>query len=200
MMLFHYDYFDEARRGGQGLVGWYTLTLNEGASPVEVANAIDAEFANSPSETETSTESAFAQSFMEQMGNIALIVQLILGAVFFTLLLVTGNTMAQSVRERISELAVLKTVGFRDRTVLGIVISESMLIMAIGGTLGLLVGAGLARMANETFSAMAGIGLSLSAESLVLAILIMIVAGIVSGIFPALKAMRLSIVDALARG
>jgi putative ABC transport system permease protein len=200
MMLFHYDYFDEARRGGQGLVGWYTLTLNEGASPVEVANAVDDEFANSPNETETSTESAFAQSFMEQMGNIALIVQLILGAVFFTVLLVTGNTMAQSVRERISELAVLKTVGFRDRTVLGIVISESMLIMVIGGTLGLLAGAGLARMASEMFSAMAGIGLSLSAESLALAILIMIVAGIVSGIFPALKAMRLSIVDALARG
>jgi putative ABC transport system permease protein len=200
MMLFHYDYFDEARAGGQGLVGWYILTLNEGANPVEVANAIDAEFANSPNETETSTESAFAQSFMEQMGNIALIVQLILGAVFFTLLLVTGNTMAQSVRERINELAVLKTVGFRDRTVLGIVISESLLIMVIGGTLGLLAGAGLARIASEAFSGMAGIGLSLSAESLALAILLMIAAGIVSGIFPALKAMRLSIVDALARG
>jgi len=200
MMLFHYDYFDEARRGGQGLVGWYTLTLNEGANPAEVANAIDAEFANSPNETETSTEAAFAQSFMEQMGNIALIVQLILGAVFFTLLLVTGNTMAQSVRERINELAVLKTVGFRDRTVLGIVISESLLIMIIGGALGLLAGAGLAKAASAMFAAMGGIGLSLSAETLALAILIMIVAGVLSGIFPALKAMRLSIVDALARG
>ena len=199
MMLFHYEYFDEARRGGQGQVGWYTLTLNEGANPVEVANAVDAEFANSPNETETSTEAAFAESFVEQLGNIALIVQLILGAVFFTLLLVTGNTMSQSVRERISELAVLKTVGFRDRTVLGIVISESILIMVIGGGLGLLFGWVATSALSSTFASMMGMELSLSTGLVAMGIGIMIFAGVGAGIFPALSAMRLSIVDALAR-
>ena len=132
-MLFNYDYFEEARAFGKGTVGWYILRVAPGANPVEVAQAIDEQFANSPNETETSTEAAFAASFAKQFGNIALIVQLILGAVFFTLLLVAGNTMSQSVRERIPELAVLKTVGFSDGSVLGIVLSESILIIALGG-------------------------------------------------------------------
>jgi putative ABC transport system permease protein len=200
MMLFNYDYFDEARQFGQGLVGWYTITMADGANPAEVANAVDAEFANSPNETETSTEAAFAQSFMEQFGNIALIVQLILGAVFFTLLLVTGNTMSQSVRERIGELAVLKTVGFSDSTVLAIVLAESILIVTIGGVLGLLLGAGFAAVMSGTFAAMMGVGLSLSPGALALGIGIMLATGIAAGLFPALKARSLTIVEALARG
>lgn len=200
MFFFHYDYFNEARAFMRDVVGWYVLTLAEGANPVEVANAIDAQFENSAAETETSTEDAFAKSFMEQMGNIALIVQLILGAVFFTLLLVTGNTMAQSVRERVGELAVLKTVGFSDRTVLGVVLAESILIIVIGGGLGLLAGAGLAAIASDALSATMGVGLSVTSESIALGVTIMIAAGILAGIFPALHAMRLTIVDALARG
>ena len=199
-MLFQYDYFNEARRFGDGLIGWYVLSVAEGADPVEVANAIDAEFANSPRETETSTEQAFAASFAKQFGNIALIVQLILGAVFFTLLLVTGNTMAQSVRERIPELAVLKTVGFKDGTVLGIVMAESILIMVIGGGLGLGIGWMVAQSLNEALAAIIGGGIFLSGQAFLVAIVIMIGAGVAAGIFPALKAMRLSIVDALARG
>ena len=199
MMLFHYDYFDEARAGGQGLVGWYTIMLNDGANPVEVANAVDAEFANSPNETKTSTEDAFARSFMEQLGDIALIVQLILGAVFFTLLLVTGNTMSQSVRERIGELAVLKTVGFSDRTMLGVVLSESILIMVIGGGLGLLFGWVAVTALSGAFTSMLGIGLSLSPGLVIMGVAFMIAAGVIAGIFPALSAMRLPIVDALAR-
>lgn len=200
IMLFRYDYFDEARQFGQGLVGWYIVDLDDGADPVAVSNAIDNEFANSPRETETSTEQAFAASFAEQLGNIALIVQLILGAVFFTLLLVTGNTMAQSVRERIGELAVLKTVGFRDGTVLGIVMAESVLIMSIGGALGLILGWILMQGLSKAFAAIIGTGLFLSAGAWIGAALIVVVAGIAAGIFPALHAMRLSIVDALARG
>jgi len=199
-MLFQYDYFNEARAFGDGLIGWYVLSVADGADPVEVAKAIDAEFANSPRETDTSTEQAFAATFAKQFGNIALIVQLILGAVFFTLLLVTGNTMAQSVRERISELAVLKTVGFRDGTVLGIVMAESILIMVIGGGLGLGIGWMVAQGINEALGAMIGGGIFLSVQALLVAVLIMIGAGIAAGIFPAIKAMRLSIVDALARG
>ncbi len=198
-MLFNYDYFEEARGFGKGTAGWYILRIAPGADAVEVANAIDAQFANSPSETETSTEAAFAASFAKQFGNIAMIVQLILGAVFFTLLLVAGNTMSQSVRERIPELAVLKTVGFRDVSVLGIVLSESILIIMMGGLLGLGIGWVLVQGAAREMGASLP-GVYLSPEAMLFAVGIMIGAGILAGLFPALKAMRLSIVDALARG
>jgi putative ABC transport system permease protein len=198
-MLFHYDYFEEARAFGKGTVGWYILRIARGANPVEVANTVDAQFANSPNETKTSTEQAFVESFSKQFGNIALIVSLILGAVFFTLLLVSGNTMAQSVRERISELAVLKTLGFPDRAVLAIVLSESILIMLIGGLLGLGIGWLLVQGLASNLGALLP-GLFLSPQAALGALGLIAAAGIAAGIFPALTAMRLSIVDALARG
>lgn len=196
--LFQYDYFEEARAFGKGTVGWYILRVTPDADPVQVANAIDLQFANSANETETSTEAAFAQSFAKQFGNIGLIVTMILGAVFFTLLLVSGNTMSQSVRERISELAVLKTLGFTDRSVLGIVLAEAVLIMLMGGLLGLGIGWLLVMGAAQQLGAFLP-GIFLSPEAILTAVGIMIGAGIVAGIFPALKAMRLSIIDALAR-
>jgi putative ABC transport system permease protein len=198
LFLFHYDYFDEARAFGQGLVGWYILRVEPGASPVDVRSAVDVQFENSRNQTETSTEAAFAQSFAKQYGNITLIVSLVLGAVFFTLLLVSGNTMSQSVRERISELAVLKTLGFEDRTVLGIVLSESILIMLIGGLLGIGVGWVLVQGVSQQAGAFLP-GIYLSPTAVLTSISIMVGAGIVAGIFPALHAMRLSIIDALAR-
>ena len=198
LMLFQYDYFEESRAFGKGTVGWYILRVSPGADTVQVAKAIDLQFENSPSETKTSTEAAFAKSFTQQFGNIALIVTLILGAVFFTLLLVSGNTMSQSVRERISELAVLKTLGFTDQSVLGIVLSESILIMLIGGLLGLGIGWVLVQGMAEQMGAFLP-GLFLSPGAILGAVAIMIGAGLVAGIFPALKAMRLSIIDALAR-
>lgn len=197
-LLFQYDYFDEARAFGNGTVGWYILRVAPGSDPVQVGNTIDAQFANSPNETETSTEAAFAQSFAKQLGNIALIVTLILGAVFFTLLLVSGNTMSQSVRERINELAVLKTLGFTDGAMLGIVLAESIAIMLIGGLLGLGIGWVIVQGAAQAVGAFLP-GIFLSPQAMGTAFLIMIGAGVVAGIFPALKAMRLSIVDALAR-
>lgn len=198
-MLFNYDYFEEARAFGKGTAGWYILRVAKDANPVEIAAAIDAQFANSANETETSTEAAFAASFAKQFGNIALIVQLILGAVFFTLLLVAGNTMSQSVRERISELAVLKTLGFSDRSVLGIVLSESMLIMLMGGLLGLGLGwVVVGGMAQQMGAFLPGI--YLTPQAMLIAVSMMAGAGILAGVFPAVKAMRLSIVDALARG
>lgn len=198
LLLFHYDYFEEARAFGKGTVGWYILRIESGADPVAVANSIDLQFANSPNETETSTEAAFAQSFAKQFGNIALIVTLILGAVFFTLLLVSGNTMSQSVRERTSELAVLKTLGFSDGAVLGLVIAESILIMLIGGVFGLAAGWLLVQGAAAAIGAFLP-GIYLSPTAAGVAVTIMLGAGVLAGIFPALKAMRLSIVDALAR-
>lgn len=198
LMLFNYDYFEEARAFGKGTVGWYILRIDDGADPVAVANAIDLRFANSPNETKTSTEAAFAQSFAKQFGNIALIVTLILGAVFFTILLVSGNTMSQSVRERIAELAVLKTLGFSDRTVLAIVLSESVLIMLLGGMLGLITGWLLVQGASAAIGGFLP-GIYLSPTAIAVGVAIMVGAGIVAGIFPAIKAMRLSITDALAR-
>ena len=198
-LLFQYDYFDEARAFGKGTVGWYILRVERGADPVQVANAIDLQFANSPNETETSTEAAFAQSFAKQFGNIALIVTLILGAVFFTLLLVAGNTMSQSVRERIAELAVLKTLGFADRSVLGIVLAESVIVMLIGGALGLAIGWLLVQGAAANMAAFLP-GIFLSPQAMLTAVAMMVGAGVLAGIFPAVKAMRLSIIDALARG
>ena len=198
-MLFQYDFFDESRAFATGNVGWYIIRVEDNADPVQVANAIDLEFANSPAETETSTEEAFAQSFAKQFGDIGLIVSLVLGAVFFTLLLVSGNTMSQSVRERISELAVLKTLGFTDRSVLGIVLSESILIMAIGGLLGLGLGWVLVQGLVEQLGALLP-GLFLSPAAIATGLALIIGAGIAAGIFPALKAMRLTIIDALARG
>ncbi len=198
-MLFNDEFFDEAKAFGQGSVGWYVIRIASGADPVEVADAVDSQFANSPSQTETSTEAAFASSFAKQFGNIGLIVSLILAAVFFTLLLVSGNTMAQSVRERISELAVLKTLGFKDGSVLGIVLAESVLVIALGGLLGLVMGWVVIEGAAKMLSGFLP-GLTFTGESWLIGILLIIGAGVLAGLFPAMKAMRLTIVDALARG
>ncbi|MEM7282920.1 MAG: FtsX-like permease family protein [Pseudomonadota bacterium] len=198
-MLFNYEYFDEARAFGQGSVGWYVIHIASGANAVEIAKAVDNQFANSPSQTKTSTEAAFAESFAKQFGNIGLIVTLILTAVFFTLLLVSGNTMSQSVRERISELAVLKTLGFKDGTVLGIVLGESLLVIALGGLLGLGLGWFVVQGIAQTMGTMLP-GMYFTGEAWLIGIGLILAAGILAGIFPALKAMRLTIVDALARG
>lgn len=196
-MLLHYDYFEEGRAFGQGSMGWFILQIASDANAAEVANAVDTQFANSPNQTKTSTEAAFAESFIGQYGNIALIITLILSAVFFTILLVAGNTMAQSVRERISELAVLKTLGFEDRSVLAIVLAESTLVMLVGGTLGL----GTAwLLVNVLLAGNIPLpGMYIDAEALSMGLLYMLLAGIAAGIFPAVRAMRLTIVEALSR-
>ena len=134
---------------------------------------------------------------MSQFGNIALIISLILGAVFFAILLVAGNTMAQSVRERISELAVLKTLGFEDAGVMAIVLSESVLVMVFGGALGL--GTAWLLITYGMPDTVVIPGFYLEAGALLLGVFYMVVAGVAAGIFPALRAMRLTIVDALAR-
>src|SRR6476469_9513381 len=139
MLLFHWKYFDEANDYVKGRVGWYIIQLPNAGAADPVSKAVDALSANSDHETKTQTEEAFNQAFLKQIGDIGLIVSAIMGAVFFTLLLLTGNTMAQAVRERIPELAVLKTIGFTNRSVLWLVLAESMLLVAIGGALGLLL-------------------------------------------------------------
>ena len=137
-LFFRYDYFDEARQAwGKGQVGWYTIRIKDPSQAAEVAKRVDEEFENSPAETKTEPEGAFMQAGPRQIGNIVFIVAAILGAVFFTILLVTGNTMAQAVRERTGELGVLKAIGFTNAQVVSLVLAESCLLTVLGGALGL---------------------------------------------------------------
>lgn len=178
--------------------GWYILKLDSPNDAVRVAQAIDAKFANSSFETKTETESAFAAGFAKQFGNIEFLILTIGTVVFFTLLLVTGNTMAISVRERTGELAVLKAIGVTDRTVLFLVLSEAVLIAFVGGVLGLL----LAWAAIPVISvALTGLlpPLLLSKAMLSLGVVFALFVGAVSGLLPGLGAMRMRVANALRR-
>lgn len=197
MLLLQWKYFDESTPYNQGQAGWYVVRVADVNQADRVAKAIDALSANSANETKTMTEAAATASWMKQMADIGLIVGSIMGAVFFTLLLLTGNTMAQAVRERIPELAVLKTIGFKDGTVLGLVLAESVLLVLIGGVLGL----GLAGVLGPIVGAASGGVISLpriGLNSWLLGLGLMIAIGLLVGALPALRAMRLNIVDALA--
>jgi putative ABC transport system permease protein len=194
---FRYDYFNEARTFGQGLVGWYTIKINDPAHAPQIAERIDATFANSPYETKTTTEKAFAQAFAKQVGDIGAIMRGILGAVFFTILLVAANTMAQSVRERTAELAVLKTLGFSNGLVLTLVLVESLFIAGLGGLLGLGIAGLMISRGDPTNGALPAF--YLPTRDVVFGILFVFGLGFVAGIFPAIQAMRLRIVDALRR-
>jgi len=192
-VLFHYDYFDEARQFGNGSVGWYLLSVNDPNQAANVAQAIDARFANSPNETRTQSEKEFSQSFLKQFGDIQFIVTSILGAVFFTLLFLTGNTMMQSVRDRIPELAVLKTLGFSDLGVLALVVIESLLLCLVAAAIGL----GLSSLAFPAMKQIVGeasLPLSVTLEGLVVAVVL----AVLIALLPGLTAQRLKIVDALA--
>ena len=195
-MLFHYDYFDEARQQGQGTVGWYMVKINDPNRASQVAEAIDSRFANSANETKSQSEREFQLSFAKQIGDIGLIVSAIMGAVFFTLILLTGNTMAQAFRDRIPELAVLKTLGFSNRSVLGIVLAESITLLTLGGVLGLVT----ARLSLPIIQAASGgrMMLPMTYRTWVLGLVLMLAIGMLVGLPPAWRAMRLKIVDALA--
>jgi putative ABC transport system permease protein len=196
---FQWDYFEEkVPERVKGQIGWYVLRLDSPDDAVRVAKTIDTEFANSPFETKTQTESAFAASWVKQFGNIQFLILSIGVVVFFTLLLVTGNTMAISVRERTSELAVFKAIGFSDRAVLFFVLAESLVIALIGGMLGLAL-AVLAVPALAT--ALNGLlpSLVLAPAILGLGLVVAIAVGIISGLLPGITAMRMRVVNALRR-
>ena len=195
--FFHYQYLDEARQGFQGLVGWYVVRVDDPQQSADVAQRIDALFANSPYETKTSTEKAFVQSFANQVGNIGAIMTAVLAAVFFTILLVTANTMAQAIRERTGELAVLKTLGYSDALVVTLVLVESCLIALIGGAAGLGLAVGFVRGGDPTGGLLPAF--YLPPRDLTIGIVLVFALGLASGLLPGLQAMRLRIVDALRR-
>ena len=197
MLLMHYKYFEESTPYVDGDVGWYVSRVSDVRRSDAAAKAIDALSMNSPHETKSMSEQAAMASQLKQMADIGLIVGSIMGAVFFTLLLLTGNTMAQAVRERTSELAVLKTIGFTSTSVLGMVLAESILLVLLGGVLGL----GLAAVIGPIVSAVSGGVISLppiGLQSWMLGLGLMVAIGLLVGALPALRAMRLNIVDALA--
>lgn len=194
-LLFNYTYFDEGRSFGKGTIGWYIVQIADPAQAASISRTIDNLFANSSDETKTLTEKENAQSFLKQLGDINFMVTMIIFAVFFTLLFLTGNTMMQSVRERIPELAVLKTLGFSDHGVLAIVLAESALLCVIAAMLGL----GAASLVFPMARGVLGI-VHLPWSVLAIGFGLAIVLALVSGGPPAWRARSLDIVDALARG
>jgi putative ABC transport system permease protein len=197
MVLINQAYFDEARAGNKGNTGWYTIRIADAARARQISAEIDRRFANSPYETRTQPEKEFALGFAKQIGDIGALVSRILAAVFFTILILTGNTMAQSIRERIPELAVLKTLGFSDGKVTGLVLAEAVLLMLVGCTVGMLIAAAMMPALNGSTGGRFP-PLFVSPATCVLAAAIAMAVALAIGLPPALRARRLKIVDALS--
>jgi putative ABC transport system permease protein len=197
-IYFHYDYLNEARAEIKDQIGMVVIKVADPAKSEQIARNVDAMFANSSTETKTSTERAFIQGFANQMGNIGKLLTLIGAAVFFTMLLVTANTMAQSIRERINEIGVLKTLGFSASGVTMMIIGESILVTALGGYIGLafaaLVGEGMGKALQQFFPVLGMPAWTWAAGTA----LILILGGIAAAL-PCAQASRLKIVDALRK-
>lgn len=197
-MVMHQDYFEEAKAAAKGLVGWYLVQVDDPERGPAIGKQIDALFRNSPAETKTSSERAMAQSFVNQIGNIGKILGAIVMAVFFTMLIVTANTIAQSVRERTNEIGVLKTLGYSNASVLLLVLAEALLVTVMGGAIGLAaawwVGVQFEAVLTQYLP-----GFTVDAEAVLRGLLWMVGLGLAAGTIPALQAMRLRIVEALRR-
>ncbi|WP_255505607.1 ABC transporter permease [Alkalisalibacterium limincola] len=192
-MYLNYGQFDEGRAQGRGLAGVFVVRVRDPLQSEEVAATIDARFENTPDETKTQTEQEFQLGFLRQLGDIGFIVNAISGAVFFTILILTGYTMSQAVRERIPELAVLKCLGFTDRSVLGLVLAEALALCTLGAAIGMTLASVALRLLPAEYAAVRMGG----DVWLFVAASVVVLAGVV-GFPPALRAMRLKIVDALA--
>lgn len=197
-LYFQYDYLNESRSFGRDQIGWIAIRVSDTGHFTEIARKIDAMFANSSAETKTSTEKAFIQGFANQMGNIGAIVTAVASAVFFTMLLVIANTMGQSVRERTSELAVMKTLGFSNGQVTTMVLAEALLITVLGAAIGLgvaaLASAGLGQSMQQYFPA-----LGMPVRTYTIGAAIAIVLGAFAAALPCAQAWQLKIVDALRK-
>jgi putative ABC transport system permease protein len=197
-VYFHYEYFNESRSFGKDSIGYVVMRIDNPDRAAEIAGKVDALFANSSAETKTSTEKAFIQGFANQLGNIGALITWVASAVFFTMLLVTANTMGQSIRERINEIGVMKTLGFSNGSVTALVLAEALLITAIGGLLGLalasLLATGLASSLQQFFPT-----LGMPREAWVTGSILIVTLGILAALLPCTQAFRLKIVDALRK-
>jgi putative ABC transport system permease protein len=199
--FFHWAYLNEVLEklpGMKGQVGWYVFRVSDPTTSDQLAKKIDMMFANSPAETKTATEKAFVSDWAKQVGDIGSIMMAITGVVMFFILFVAGNAMAQSVRERINELGVLKTLGFGDGQILSLVLLESGTIAFIGGGLGLLISWTLITVMGDPTGGMLPI-FHFPPRDLVIGALLVLALGIGTGLIPAVQASRMKIVDALRR-
>lgn len=195
--FFHYKYLME-RVGDPGTTGWYIIEVEDPDHADQIAAAVDRQFANSPEETKTASEKAFAASFAKQVGDTGAMLTAISAIVFFVILLIAANTMAQSVRERTNELGVLKTLGFSDATVMLLVLGESLLLTTLAGAIGLaliVVAASAFATQVETFMPV----FYVPAQAVMIGGMLAVLLGLASGGLPAFVAQRLSIVEALRR-
>ena len=197
MVLINVAYFDEARQFGKGKTGWYIVRIADAGQARTASAAIDRLFANSPDETKTQPEKEFAIGFAKQIGDIGALVTRILVAVFFTILLLTGNTMAQSIRERVPELAILKTLGFSDRTVTALVLAEALALILLGAAVGMGAVTAVMPLVNQATGGRFP-PLFVSAETWGLAAAVAVGLALAIGLPPAARVARLRIVDALA--
>ena len=198
-MVFHYKYFRETNSYGGDNVGWLTLTTTDAGLNESVAKAIDDSFANSGAETETSTEKAFNKAFLEQIGNIGLIIFGVVFMAFFTILIVVGNTMVLAIRERTNEIAVLKTLGFTSMRIFNMVLAESLLLAFIGGLLGLTAAHLIVQAMSDQLAKFLP-NIAVDQGVVIQALMYMTLLGLITGIMPALNALRLNIVTAFSRG
>ena len=196
--MFHYDYYNESLLFGRDQIGWMTVKVANPEDSDLIAKRIDEQFTNSSDETKTATEKAFTKQFLEQIGNIGKILISVVFAVFFTMLLVTANTMAQSVRERTNEIGVLKTLGFEAGTVLKLIIGEALFLTIVGGLIGFALAyvavGGLQPMMKKYFPIF-----EIANSTIITALVLMVALGVITGLWPALSAMRLKITDALRK-
>ncbi|HLS80947.1 MAG TPA: ABC transporter permease [Steroidobacter sp.] len=197
-LYFHYDYFNESRTADRDRIGWVALRVEDPDRAAQIAARIDEMFANSSTETKTTTEKAFVQGFANQLGNIGALLTAIAAAVFFTMLLVTANTMGQSIRERISEIGVMKTLGFSAFNVTSLVLAEAMLVTLLGAAIGLTLASlavnALAQAVQQYFPLL---GLPNSTYALGAALAIGL--GAAAAALPCAQAWRLKIVEALRK-
>jgi putative ABC transport system permease protein len=197
-VLFHWERLNESATFGRDVIGWMILNTEDAARNDEIAAAIDARFANSQAETETTTEAAFNRGFVEQIGNINLIINLVVGAAFATILMIVGTTMIMAIRERTKEIAVMKTIGFRAPRIFGLILGETLLLSLIGGLLGL----GLAALAAQGASAALAAflpGIAVTPDIALIALALMVALGLVTGLAPAIGATRVEIAAALGK-
>ena len=198
-VLIHYKYFNETQAWGGDSVGWLILTTTDPALNEHVARALDENFANSNAETKTSTEQAFNKAFIDQIGNIGLIIFGVVFMAFFTILIVVGNTMVLAIRERTNEIAVLKTLGFESSRIFKMVLAESCLLAFLGGLLGMGAAYLIVKGASQQMARFLP-NLILDGSILAQGLVYMLILGLITGIAPAISALRLNIVTAFSRG
>jgi len=194
-MWIRYDYLEETREILKGTVGWYVVRVDDPARSDEVARTIDERFANSSFETRTETEQAFLTGFANQIGNVRLLILSVGAVVFFTLILVSGNTMAIAVRERMAELAVMKSLGFSNLLLLVLVATEAVILALVGGSAGLLAAKTLTRFGDPTGGLLPFF--YLAPAEMAFGLLLALAVGAVSGLIPATAAVRTTIVAGL---